>query len=251
MFLFRRTALLLALALPALSAVQAHSTDSSSAAGAAVAEPSPSQAQQPAAGKTPSQLSVQARIRARREQRRLAAIHDAYSHVYEGYVGGGYLRTYAGPSLQKVTEYNWNVGFTRYYSQRLGVTLDGRGNYGTAFTGLNLTSLTRPAISQYSAMIGPSYRFYLQPKFAVSGRVLAGFSSGNFSADTNGFGTKVLGLFPDGMTYAASAALIGEYNVTPNTAIRLAPEYYATGFGSQAQNSLGFTAGVVYRFGKK
>jgi hypothetical protein len=249
MFSFRRTALLLALALPALCAVQAHSTDSSSAA--AAAEPGASQAQQPAAGKTPSQLSVQARIRARREQRRLAAIQDAYSHIYEAYVGGGYLRTYAGPALQKVTEYNWNVGFTRYYSQRLGVTLDGRGNYGTAFTGLNLTSLTRPAISQYSAMIGPTYRFYMQPKFSISGRVLAGFSNGNFSADTNGFGTQVLGLFPDGMTYAGSAAVVGEYNLTPNTAIRLAPEYYATGFGSQAQNSLGFTAGVVYRFGKK
>jgi hypothetical protein len=247
MFSFRRTALLLALALPALLAVQAHSTDSSSTAG--VAEPS--QAQPPAASKTPSQLSVQARIRARREQRRLAAIHDAYSHVYETYVGGGYLRTDAGPSLQKVTEYNWNVGFTHYYSQRLGVTLDGRGNYGTAFTGLNLTSLTRPAISQYSAMIGPTYRFYLQPKFAISGRVMAGFSSGNFSADTNGFGTKVLGLFPDGMTYAGSAAILGEYNLTPNIGLRLAPEYFATGFGSQAQNSLGFTAGVVYRFGKK
>jgi hypothetical protein len=248
MFSFRRTALLLALALPALSAVQAHCTDSSSAA---VADPGPSQAQQPAAAKTPSQLSVQARIRARREQRRLAAIHEAYSNVYEAYTGGGYLRTNAGPSLQKVTEYNWNVGFTRYYNQRLGVTLDGRGNYGTAFTGLNLTSLTRPSISQYSAMIGPTYRLYLQPKYSISGRVLAGFSNGNFSADTNGFGTKVLGLFPDGMTYAASVAMIGEYNVTPRTAIRLAPEYYATGFGSQAQNSVGFTAGLVYRFGKK
>jgi len=244
MFSFRRTALLLALALPALSAVQAHSTESGSAA------PAASQAQQPAAGKTPSQLSVQARIRARREQRRLAAIHDAYSHVYEGYVGGGYLRTHAGPP-QRLTEYNWNVGFTRYYSQRLGVTLDGRGNYGTAFTGLNQYSLTRPAVSQYSAMIGPSYRFYMQPKFSVSGRVMAGFSSGNFSADTNAFGTKVLGLFPDGITYAGSASVMGEYNLTPNTAIRLAPEYYATGFGSSAQNSLGFTAGVVYRFGKK
>jgi hypothetical protein len=249
MFSFRRTALLLALALPALSAVQAHSTDSSSAA--AAAEPGSSQEQQPAASKSPAQMSVQARIRARREQRRLTAIHDAYSHLYEGYVGGGYLRTHAGPSLQKLTEYNWNVGLTRYYSQRLGVTLDGRGNYGTAYVGLNQFSLTRPAVSQYSAMIGPTYRFYLQPKFSVSGRVLAGFSNGNFSADTNGLGTKVLGLYADGPTYAASAAIVGEYNLTPNVGIRMAPEYYATGFGSQAQNSVGFTAGVVYRFGKK
>jgi hypothetical protein len=241
---FRRIALSLALALPALSAVQAQSSSSASDS----ATPAQSQTQPSATGKTPSQLSVQARIRARREQRRTAAIRDVYTHLYEIYAGGGYLRTNAGPSLQKVTEFDWNVGITRYYNERLGVTVDGRGNYGTPFVGLNLTSLTKPAISQYSAMIGPTYRFYMQPKYSVSGRVMAGISNGNFSGDTNGFGTKVLGLFPDGTTYAASVAIPVEYNLTPSIGIRLAPEFYATGFGSTAQNSFGWTGGIVYRF---
>jgi hypothetical protein len=240
---FRRIALSLVLALPALSTVQAQSSSSSSDAAA----PAQSQAQPSTANKTPSQLSVQARIRARREQRRAAAIHDVYSHLYEIYAGGGYLRTNAGPP-QKVTEYNWNVGLTRYYNERFGVTLDGRGFYGTPYVGLNLTGLTKPAISQYSGMIGPTYRFYMQPKFSVSGRVLAGVSNGNFSGDTNGFGTKVLGLYSDGLTYAGSASIPVEYNLTPNIGLRLAPEFYATGFGSTAQNSFGWTGGIVYRF---
>jgi hypothetical protein len=150
-----------------------------------------------------------------------------------------------------LTEYNWNVGFTRYYGERLGITLDGRGNYGTQYVGLNQMGLTKPSISQYSAMIGPSYRFYLQPKYSIAGRVMAGYASGNFSGDTNGFGTLALGLYPDGGTYAASAAILGEYNLTPNVGLRLAPEFYATGYGSQTQSSLGFTAGIVARFGKK
>jgi len=241
---FRHIALSLALVLPAFSAVQAQSSSSASDAAA----PAQSQTQQQPAGKTASQLSVQTRIRARREQRRVAAIRDVYTHLYEVYTGGGYLRTNAGPSLQKVTEYNWNVGFTRYFSERLGVTLDGRGNYGTPFVGLNYVSLTKPAISQYSGMIGPTYRFYMQPKVSVSGRVLGGVSNGNFSGDTNGFGTKVLGLFPDGTTYAASAAIPVEYNLTPSIGLRVSPEFYATGFGSKAQNSFGYTAGIVYRF---
>ena len=42
-------------------------------------------------------MSVQARIRARREQRRATAIHDAYAHHYEAYADMGYLRFKPGP----------------------------------------------------------------------------------------------------------------------------------------------------------
>ena len=33
-------------------------------------------------------------------------------------------------------------------------------------------------------------------------------------------------------TFATSAGLVGEYNLTPNFALRLAPEYFFTGYGS-------------------
>ena len=45
----------------------------------------------------------------------------------------GYLRFTPGDSLQRVNEYNWNAGVTRYFNERLGVTIDGRGYYGTPF----------------------------------------------------------------------------------------------------------------------
>jgi hypothetical protein len=254
MYSFRRLAILLALSLPAMHAVQAQSSSSNPATPGQGQDQGQGQAQQPAAtAQTQPQVSVQARIKARREQRRAAAIHDAYAHLYEAYVGAGFIRTHAGVP-QKVNEYNWNVGFTRYFDERLGVTIDGRGYYGTPFVGLNSASdseITKPAISTYSAMLGPTYRFYLQPKYSISGRVMAGFAHGNFSGDTNGIGSVLLGLYPDGSTYAASASIMGEYNVTPNISLRLAPEYFLTGFGSTQQNGLGFTAGLVYRIGKQ
>jgi hypothetical protein len=190
-------------------------------------------------------------LKARREQRRVAAIHEIYDHLYDAWVGAGYLRFTPGSKLQRVNMYDWNVGITRYFDERLGVSIDGRGYYGTPFVGLNQFSITKPAISIYSAMIGPSYRFYLQPKYSVAGRVMAGFASGNFSADTNGFGSVALGMYPDAKTYAASGSMIVEYNLTPNIGLRVAPEYFATGFGSKVENSLGFTSGIVYRFGKQ
>jgi hypothetical protein len=250
MYSFCRLALLLALGLPAIQTVQAQSSSSNPPA------PVPDQAQQSAASQTSGQLSVQARIRARREQRRAAAIREAYSHRYEAYLGGGYLRFRLPSPLQRVNELNWDAGFTRYFDERLGVTVDGRGIYGKAFVypKAGNSNITNPSIVQYAALIGPSYRFYIQPKYSIAGRVMGGFAYGNFSGDTGGntaISNGILGLYPDGSTYAASASIVGEYNVTPNVAMRVAPEYFLTGFGSSMQNDLGFTAGIVYRFGKQ
>jgi hypothetical protein len=199
-------------------------------------------------------MSVAARIKARREQRRAAAIHDVYSHLYEAYFGEGYLRTTPGPGLQKLNEYSWNVGVTRYYSEKLGVTVDGRGNYGTAFVGLpNKTSgaLNNPAISQYDVMIGPTYRFILHPRYSVSGRFLGGVAFGYFSGDIRPFKPVDVGLYPDGTSFAVSASVPLEYNLTPSVGLRVAPEYMLTGFGSTTQNGFGYTAGLVVRWGKQ
>jgi hypothetical protein len=250
---FRRFALLLALILPALYVVQAESSSSSSNP----ATPAQDQAQQPAAPDQ-GQLSVQARIRARREQRRAAAIHDAYGHLYEIYAGEGYMRFRLPSPLMRVNENMWNAGVTRYYSERLGLSLDARGIYGTAFIepteGTPITAgdagVTHPAISQYTVMVGPSYRFYTQPRYSISGRVMGGIALGDFTGDTNGDGTLGV-LYNDGSTFAANVSIMGEYNISPNLGLRVAPGYTLTGFGSSMQNSLGYTLGIVYRFGKQ
>jgi len=255
MYSFRRLALLLALCLSAPHAVLAQS--SSSSGNPASPTQGRDQAQPSAPAQAQPQMSVQARIKARREQRRVAAIHEAYDHLYDAYFGAGYLRFTPGTTLQRVNEYNWNVGLTRYFDERLGVTLDGRGYYGTPFIGptqgnppAGSVGLTKPAISQYTVLIGPTYHFYLQPRYSISGRVMGGLAQGNFTGDTNGYGTLGV-LYPDGPTYALSASIIGEYNLAPNLGVRIAPEYLLTGFGSTQQNNLGFTIGIFYRFGKQ
>jgi len=247
MFSFRRVALLLALGLPAAHFVLAQDSTPSGTSSSQQAQP---QAQQPA-GEQQGSVSVQGRVKARREARRAAAIRDTYSHLYETGLGMGYMRFTPGKDLQRTTFWAWNVDFARYYSDRLGVNLNARGNYGTTFVNLNQINNTKPAISMYNFMIGPQYRFYMQPKWAVSGRAMAGLAHGHFSGDTNGAGSETLGMWPDGNTFAASVAVTGEYNVSPDFALRLAPEYFFTGFGSEFQGSRGFTAGFVYRFGKQ
>jgi len=256
---FRRLAILLALSLPVMPAVQAQSSSSSSSNATPdqnqnLAQNQPSGDAEQTQAEIQGQISVQERIRQRRAQRRSTAIHDAYDHKWESYMDTGYLRFQPGPSLQRLTYYAWETGLTMFKNERLGYTLVGRGYYGTAYVGLNQYSqghFTRPAISQYDVIGGPVYRFYLQPKFSISGRALGGWAHGNFSGDTNGIPPADLGLYPDANTFAASVSIIGELNVAPNVALKLAPEYFLTGFGSTFQASRGFTAGLIYRWGKQ
>jgi hypothetical protein len=254
MYSFRRLALLLAFVLPAVHVLPAQdsSTNSTSASQDQTQQPAAAdQGQQPATGQNEGQVSVQARIKARRDQRRAQAIHDTYSHLYEIFTGGGYIRFTPGPNLQRTTMYSWDAAITRYYNERLGVTIDGRGYYGTAFVGLNETSITRPAISQYAVMGGPTYRLRMRPKYSISAHALGGIAMSDFSGDTSGFGTAVLGLYPDSSTFAINGGVIGEANLSPTLSLRLSGDYYGTGFGSSFQNSVGFSYGFVYRFGKQ
>lgn len=255
-------AIILALSLPV---PLAQAQDSGS-----VAAPTSSQSQAQASssetqgGETQGELTVQARIRLRREQRRAAAIHEAYDHRYEAFLNAGYLRFTPGPNQQRSTFYGWDTGLTRYYSERMGVSFDARGYSGIAYVGIHPQTqggFSRPKISQYDVMAGPTYRFYMQPKYSISGRALAGWSLGNFTGDTNGQGSLCNNgpgaapspclLYPDGSSFAANVAIVGDYNFSPNLVVRLAPEYMLTGFGSTLQASRGFTIGLAYRFGKQ
>ena len=257
MFSFRRSFLTLTFAASALIAAQSPALLAQASSSSQPADPAPQSA--PPAAQPPSQgqLSVAARIKARREARRAAAIKDIYTHLYEVYAGSGYLRFFPGPSLQRNNEIPWNFGVTRYFNERLGVNLDFRGYEGKAFLGLTQSSnsaIVKPEISQYTGMIGPTYRFLLTPKYSVSGRVLAGFGYGNFSGDTGRFqvsGPSSLGLYPDGGSPAVSVSVPLEYNISPALGFRLAPEYLMTRFGSTIENNRGFTTGVVVRWGKQ
>ncbi len=87
-------------------------------------------------------------------------IQDTYTHKYEGYFGGNYLRFRPGNNLQHINEAGWHAGVTDYMFGKIGITVDGRGYYGTAYTGRNQYGVYEPSISQYTFMggtIGPHF----------------------------------------------------------------------------------------------
>jgi hypothetical protein len=83
---------------------------------------------------------------------------------------------------------------------------------------------------------------------------MGGLVHGKFSGDLGSNyknKSQLFGLWPDGNTYAVSASIPVGINLTPRVSLRVAPEYFLSGFGSTQQNSLGFTTGIAVRFGKQ
>jgi hypothetical protein len=194
---------------------------------------------------------AQDRINARRQARIEQVIRETYGHKYEAYFGGGYLRFHPGEMKQKINEADWNIGITDYIRPKLGITADVRGYYGNAYIGNNPYGIFLPSISQYSFLFGPQYRVYMKPKWAVSLQALVGFGHGNFDTGTGGLPASFLGLYNDGTAFNLSLGAPLDYNLSPGLAIRVTPLYMLTTYGGDAQNNLGFNAGVVYRWGKR
>jgi hypothetical protein len=204
----------------------------------------------PAAAPSASPQTAAERVRARRQQRIAAIINDIYGHKYEAYGGYGYLRFTPGPSLQHVTEAAWNVGITDFLKPKLGLTADVRGYYGTAYTYNNEFQVFKPSISQYVYLFGPQYRVTQGQHIGTSVRVLAGYAHGNFDTNTGGLPGTLIGLYPNGNALALNGGIPVDYNISPALSARITPDLLYTRFGSANQLNLGFTASIMYRFGK-
>jgi hypothetical protein len=192
---------------------------------------------------------------ANRKARIARQIADTYTHRWEVAGGGGYLRFRSGQFNQKNSEIAFWLNTTYYFNQKLGLTGELRGVYGNAkIDNLNpFASLVgRPQISEYPFMVGPTYRFRLRQKTALSVFALGGTAIGKFDGDSKGISAANLGLWPS--TDARPVFSIGgnlDLNFYPNISFRIAPSYTATTFGGSLQNNAGFEMGLVYRFGRQ
>jgi hypothetical protein len=201
---------------------------------------------------------------ANRKARIERTIQETYSHRYELFGGGGYLRFRSGENLQRNNEVTWATSGTYYLNEKLGIVADIRGSYGNAKVGNTIYNIGNPLITEYTFMGGPSYRFYAKQKLAVSAHALVGYSLGNFDGGTKAIPAVNLGLWKTEGRPAFSAGVNFDYNFYPNLAFRVTPTYVGTtfqgrnvinGVGSGAtngsiQNNLGVNVGFVYRFGK-
>ena len=192
---------------------------------------------------------------ANRRARTARTIQETYTHRWEVGGGGGYLRFRSGEFKQKNSEITFWMNGTYYFNEKLGLTGEVRGAYGNAKIG-NYNQFAaligNPQISEYPFMVGPTYRFRLRQKTAISGFALVGTAIGKFDSATKGIPATTLGFWPS--TDARPAFSVGanvDLNFYPNLAFRIAPSYLGTTFGGTVQNNLGFNMGLLYRFGRQ
>jgi len=186
---------------------------------------------------------------ANRKARILRQTEETYTHRWEVFGGGGYLRFRSGQFLQKNNEVTWNASATYMLNPRLGIIADARGAFGNAKVGNNIYGVYNPLITEYTFMGGPSYRFYGKQRTAVSVHAMGGYSLGNFDGGSKSIPAPLLGMWPTSNRPVFSVGVSYDYNFYPNLAFRVTPSYVGTTFGSTLQNNLGINAGIVYRFG--
>jgi len=202
-----------------------------------------------------AQFHTHRETNANRRARIERQIKETYSHRWEVGGGGGYLRFRSGQFTQKNNEVAFFVNTSYFFNEKLGVTGEIRGYYGHAKlpNGTPYALLVgNPQISEYPFMAGPTYRFMLGQHYAVSGFALGGTAIGKFDGGSKGIPSTTLGFWPS--ANAKPAFSVGaniDANLFPNLAIRIAPNYMGTTFGSTLQNNVGVNIGLVYRFGKQ
>lgn len=191
---------------------------------------------------------------ASRQARIQRTIEDTYSHRWEAFGGGGFLRWRSGEGTKKNNEVSWAAGASYYLTPKFAIVGEGQGSFGRAHPipfNQAAEPIGNPQINEYFFTGGANYRFYQKEKVAVSVQGTGGIAWGIFSSGSpySYYGPD-LGLWQDGIKPAFTVSVNADYNFYPNLAVRLAPTYVGSTFGGQVQNNLGFNAGVVYRFGR-
>jgi hypothetical protein len=193
---------------------------------------------------------------ASREARIQRTINETYSHRWEVFGGGAYLRFRSGEYTQKNNEVTWNVATHYFLNPKLSIVGDVRGmfGHGKPLRGTDYsTQAPNPQINEYTFTAGPSYRFFAKERVALSAQALGGMALGNFSGASKGLNYQQTGFWQDASRPAFIANVSADINFYPNIAFRISPTYVATMFtspsGGNVQSNVGINVGVVYRFG--
>ncbi len=246
------TAIVVALLLlSALSTLRAHAQDQTQQP-----ESSSSSVSQTRQQNEESRRSFESRRQQTKQRREAQAVTETYTHRWDVYAGGSYMRFRPGPSIHNSGVGGWTLGLTRYFTPRFGITADARGLYGNNSLGAvggaqGCCILYNAKFSVFPFTIGPQYRFYGSPKWSVSGAVQGGAVYGYFDADTNGFPPTAVGFYPAGIVAGGIASVDIDYNLSPGLAIRFAPHILFDHFGGNIDHNQGLLMGIVYRFGRQ
>ncbi|HEV2276394.1 MAG TPA: hypothetical protein VGR96_19635 [Acidobacteriaceae bacterium] len=175
-----------------------------------------------------------------------------YNNKYEMYGGPAYSHFNGGPSLVDGTNLGgFDIQGTRWFTPRLGATVNLRGYYGTQAVVPNHYGISGPFIFEHMGLGGLSIRGPKNQHAALNFHALVGASYGIFSTALNpGLVPPQLGMFNNSFALATAMGGSLDLNRSPKIALRLSPDYLFTNFGGGQQHEVAFSVGILYRFSR-
>ncbi len=175
-----------------------------------------------------------------------------YDNKYEIYGGLAFSHFNGGPSLVNGTNLGgFDVQGTRWFTPRLGATVNLRGYYGTQAVVPNDLRITGPFIYQHQALGGVSIRGPKSQHAALNFHALVGASYGVFnSALDPGETPQQFGMFGNGFALATALGGSLDLNRSSKVALRISPDYLLTNFGSGRQHEFAISVGILYRLSR-
>jgi hypothetical protein len=187
-----------------------------------------------------------------------------YANRFETYGGLNFMNFQAGQNLPtRMNLGGGEISGTYWWTGKLGVTLDYRGEAGTTpvFPVADVYGIHRPLVYMNMGMAGAQYRGAKNQFAAINYHAYGGIMYGVFDAGTAGAGPH------PGVSAASNAAAVGLYsngtgpifavggsldlNRSKNWAVRLSPDLILEHFGTETREFFAISGGIVYRIGKK
>ena len=159
---------------------------------------------------TESRRTLENRRMETKRRREAQVVTDTYTHRWEIYAYGGYMRFRPGPNIHNSGMGGWTLGATRYFTPRWGITVDARGYYGNNSLGAvngGGYNTYNAKFAVYPFTIGPQYRFYGSPKISITGAIQLGDIYGFFDKNTGPFAPPLVGFYPASNVGAAIASV--------------------------------------------
>jgi hypothetical protein len=189
-----------------------------------------------------------------------------YDNRYELYVGMGYARLIAGPTLIDGTSMGGlDIQGTRWMTRKWGLMANVRTYYGNGRIIPNPYNVNYPLEMQHLFLAGPEYLGPHNKHAALTLHAVAGAAYGIFDTTlgthdpTTGtpitLSTGQVGLFNSGVNFGAEVGGTIDLNRSPNWVFRIAPDLQLTNYqpvgGSGIQKNFAISVGAMYRFKKK
>jgi hypothetical protein len=171
-----------------------------------------------------------------------------YDNKYDVY--GGFSSYHANAGYQLIGGANLggvDLQGTRWFTKRLGATVNVRGEYGTIGVAPNPFGIRGPFIMEHMGMAGVSYRAKQGKPAAVVLHALFGGNYGYFNSALDGHAPAQFGLFSNQTSFTTALGGSLDLNRSPQLAFRISPDYIYTDFGGTAQNEFSISVGILYR----